>query len=55
MSFYQSVEVAISGAMGIPFRILDRSPIGGGYINLAEKLVGSGKTFFLKTNREVKI
>ena len=51
MSFYESVEVAISGDMGIPFRILDRSPIGGGCINLAEKLVGSGKTFFLKKNR----
>ena len=37
--------------MGIPFHILDRSPIGGGCINLAEKLAGSGKTFFLKTNR----
>ncbi|MCH2613670.1 MAG: fructosamine kinase family protein [Opitutales bacterium] len=51
MSFYDAVEVTISDAIGIPFRILDRSPIGGGCINRAEKLAGSGKAFFLKANR----
>ena len=51
MSIYKSIEEAISKATGNLFRIVDRSPIGGGCINQAEKLEGSRDAFFLKTNR----
>jgi len=51
MDFYETIEDAITQATGSPFRILERSPIGGGCINRAEKLAGSKQSYFLKTNR----
>lgn len=51
MSFYDTIEEAISQATGSPFRLLRRSPVGGGCINQAEKLTGAERSYFLKTNR----
>ena len=50
MRFYRHIESVLSEATGRSFAIESRSPIGGGCISAAERLTGSDRDFFLKTN-----
>ena len=47
---WEAIEKAIEATEGIRFEILDRSSIGGGCINDAQRLDGADASYFVKTN-----
>jgi protein-ribulosamine 3-kinase len=47
---WSAVEEAISRASGEKFRIADTQTLGGGCINSAYRLSGSGRSYFVKVN-----
>ncbi len=48
---WQDIETTISAATGQPFQLDQHSHVGGGDINTAIKISGSGRDYFLKFNR----
>lgn len=50
MQPWKSIADAIAAATGKPFSIENRSAVGGGCINAAFRLEGSGRAYFVKTN-----
>ena len=50
MSPWSDIERSIAAATTMPFRIESRVPVGGGCINAAFRIAGSGRTYFVKTN-----
>ena len=50
-TFWQHVGDEISRASGVPFRMDTSRSIGGGCINSATVVEGSGQKFFVKVNR----
>lgn len=50
MSPWRDIERAVAAATATAFSIEFRTPIGGGCINGAFRIAGSGRTYFVKTN-----
>ena len=50
MDPWKDIELAIREAVGTPFSIESRVGIGGGCINSAFRIDGSGRSYFVKTN-----
>ena len=47
---WADIESAIAGALGAPFRIESRTPVGGGCINRCYRVTGRARAFFVKLN-----
>jgi fructosamine-3-kinase len=50
MSLWQYIEQQIEQATGTPFHIEGNQGVGGGDINVACRVVGDGRQYFIKTN-----
>src|SRR6188768_2424616 len=50
MSAWTEISLQISGSEGISFAVEKIAPIGGGCINRAYRVEGSGRRFFVKLN-----
>ena len=50
MSLWADIERSIAEATAAPFHIESRTPVGGGCINAAFRVTGSGRAYFVKTN-----
>lgn len=51
MPAFAEIEAAIAAATGAPCRLAASRPVGGGCINQAHVVEGSGSRYFVKTNR----
>ncbi len=50
MSAWTEISAQISSSEGISFAVEKIAPIGGGCINRAHRVEGSGRRFFVKLN-----
>ena len=47
---WDDITRSIADATGARFRIASRTPVGGGCINVAYRVTGDGRSYFVKTN-----